>query len=120
VLRAITGYSLTVFGDGSNWRPFVHVKDVARAFLFFAFKGKSGEIYNIGCENYRISDVAEIVRREVNPAVSIVFDEKKKPEFSYHVRFEKAKLAGFETQYNLVEGIRDLANKIRDLRTFRG
>ena len=31
VFRALTGRPLTVYGDGSNWRPFVHVADAARA-----------------------------------------------------------------------------------------
>ncbi|AGK62030.1 Nucleoside-diphosphate-sugar epimerase [Archaeoglobus sulfaticallidus PM70-1] len=117
-LRAVTGYPLTVFGDGSNWRPFVHVRDVAKAFLFFIENGKSGEIYNIGRENYMIRDVAEIVKREVNPSIDILFTGKK-PEFSYHVSFEKSIQAGFEAEYTLAEGVKGLADKLKILKNFR-
>ena len=71
VLRAVLGYPLTVFGDGSNWRPFIHVKDSARAIAFLMKKGERGEIYNVGGENYRIRDVAKITKDSVNPKVRI-------------------------------------------------
>jgi UDP-glucose 4-epimerase len=32
VFRAVSGRPLTVYGDGSNWRPFVHVDDAAGAY----------------------------------------------------------------------------------------
>jgi len=32
VLRAVTGPPLTVYDDGSNWRPFVYVNDAVRAY----------------------------------------------------------------------------------------
>ena len=32
VFGAVTNRPLTVYGDGTNWRPFIHVKDAARAF----------------------------------------------------------------------------------------
>lgn len=116
-LRAVTGYPLTVFGDGSNFRPFVHVKDAAKAFIFFIENGRSGEIYNIGGENFRIRDVAEIVQRKAGP-VEILFTGKS-PEFSYHVRFDKAAKAGFEAEHTLADGVRELAEKLKSLRNLR-
>jgi UDP-glucose 4-epimerase len=118
VLRAVMGYPLTVFGDGSNFRPFVHVRDAANAFLFFIENGKAGEIYNIGCENLRIRDVAEIVRKEVNPSAEIVFTGKK-PEFSYHVKFDRASNAGFTPEFNLADGVRELAGRLESLRNLK-
>jgi len=32
VFRGLTDRPLTVYGDGSNWRPFIHVRDAARAY----------------------------------------------------------------------------------------
>ena len=116
VLRALSGKDLIVFGDGNNWRPFIHVRDAARACLFFAHHGKSGEIYNVGCENYRIREVAEIVRNVVNPSVEIHFLKDKKPEFSYHVDFTKMREAGFEPEYSLQDGVRDLAERLIKLK----
>jgi nucleoside-diphosphate-sugar epimerase len=33
VFRGLTDRPLTVYGDGSNWRPFAHMRDAARACL---------------------------------------------------------------------------------------
>jgi UDP-glucose 4-epimerase len=41
----------TVVGDGSQMRDFIHVKDVARAFLAAAESNWSGRIYNLGSSN---------------------------------------------------------------------
>ncbi len=115
VLRALAGQKLTVFGDGSNWRPFIHVHDAARAFLYFAEEGESGEIYNVGSENFTIRNVAEIVRDVVNN-VEIEFIRDIKPEFSYSVDFSKMLEAGFRPKFEIVAGIRDLANRLRKIR----
>jgi len=119
VLRAILGYSLTVFGEGDNWRPFVHVKDAARAFLFLRDKGRSGEIYNVGGENFRIKEVAEVIREIVNPSADIEFVKDRKPEFSYNVDFTKIRKLGFKTTFDLHSGVKDLASRLRILKNLR-
>lgn len=116
VLRALLGYDLTVFGDGKNWRPFVHVYDAARAFLFLTENGKRGEIYNVGRENLRIRDVAKIVRDLINPKINIKFNKEIKPEFSYSVNFDKISKARFEFKYNFKNGVLDLARRLRKLK----
>ena len=116
VLRAILGYNLTVFGKGENWRPFIHVEDAANAFLFLMEKGKEGEIYNVGGENFKIKDVAEIVRSLVNPKIDIEFLVDREPEFSYSVNFRKIQELGFKPKYSLKKGIEDLAEKLKVLK----
>jgi nucleoside-diphosphate-sugar epimerase len=63
VFRALTDRPLTVCGDGSNWRPFVHVEDAARAFADAAIRPERwpAAVYNVGAnaENYRIETIAE-------------------------------------------------------------
>ena len=46
--QLVHGYPLTIIGDGSQSRDFVHVTDVARAFVMAAESNASGEIINIG------------------------------------------------------------------------
>ncbi len=118
-LRALMNYPLTVFGKGNNWRPFIHVSDVARAFLHFLENGKSGETYNVGSENYTIGDLAIAIKEVVNPDVGLIYVEDKEPEFSYHVDFSKAKKEGFEPVYSLKKGIKDLAKKLTHLKNYR-
>lgn len=55
---------LGVMRDGSQWRPFVHVKDTSRAFIEVAEADRdkvNGEIFNVGSnsQNYQIKNLAE-------------------------------------------------------------
>ena len=55
---------VTIQGDGSNIRAFLHVFDVCRAFNLILEKGKVGEIYNIGSDEdseYTVSEIAKIL-----------------------------------------------------------
>ncbi|MFP3945921.1 MAG: NAD-dependent epimerase/dehydratase family protein [Archaeoglobaceae archaeon] len=119
VLRSILGYPLTVFGDGNNWRPFIHVKDAARSFLYLIDKGKSGEIYNVGGENLTIKEVAELVTSKIHPPIKVEFDDSYIPEFSYSVDFSKILELGFQPEYDLEMGIEHLSHKLRDLKELR-
>jgi len=114
VVRALTGHPLTVYGDGSNWRPFVHVSDAARAYAHATLypEAWSAPVYNVGSDagNFRIADVAEVVREEVGP-VDVTYLEDKHPGPSYHVDFDRLAETGFETEWTLREGVRDLADR---------
>jgi len=114
VFRALTGRPLTVYGDGSNWRPFVHVADAARAYAHAALDPDDwpAPVYNVGSDagNYRIADVADVVREEVGP-VDVTYLEDEHPGPSYHVNFDRLDETGFETEWTLREGVRDLADR---------
>ena len=59
------GESLTIVGDGSQRRDFIHVKDVARANYLAAtvpLKGHEGEVFNVGSANpYSIQQIADLI-----------------------------------------------------------
>jgi nucleoside-diphosphate-sugar epimerase len=118
VFRALTDRPLTVYGDGSNWRPFIHVRDAAGAFAHAVRHPDqwSELIYNVGAndENYRIADVAEVVREELNSGLEITYLEDEHPGPSYHVNFDRLESTGFEPERTLREGVRELANVFRD------
>jgi len=44
------GRPLTIHGDGSARRSFLHVRDVASAFDVICHRGEIGEVYNIGTD----------------------------------------------------------------------
>ncbi|MFC6864178.1 NAD-dependent epimerase/dehydratase family protein [Halomicroarcula sp. GCM10025817] len=112
VFRALTGRPLTVYGDGSNWRPFVHVRDAARAYADAVLHPETWDewVYNVGSEdgNYRVAEIADIVADEVAP-VDVTYLEDEHPGPSYHVNFDRLASTGFETEWTLREGVRDLA-----------
>ena len=60
------GESLTIVGDGTQRRDFVHVSDVARANLMAAMLDISpeyfGQVFNIGCgKNYSVQEIADAI-----------------------------------------------------------
>ena len=53
---------VTIQGDGSNLRDFLHSNDTANAFEIILEKGVVGEIYNIGCDENMAYSVLEIAK----------------------------------------------------------
>lgn len=59
---------VTIQGQGTTVRAFLHAHDTARAFELILEKGKVGEIYNIGCDEgmeYSVMEVAQKLIREI-------------------------------------------------------
>jgi len=128
VFRALTGRPLTVYGDGSNWRPFVHVADAARAYAAAALAPAewSRLRYNVGAneENYRVEEVAEIVHDAISEAtedttddatddVPVTYLEEEHPGPSYHVEFDRLAETGFDLEWTLAEGVDDIVARFR-------
>ncbi|MFC6723314.1 NAD-dependent epimerase/dehydratase family protein [Halobium palmae] len=113
VFRALTDRPLTVYGDGSNWRPFIHVRDAARAYRHAACHPDDWPhlAYNVGRndENYRISEIAAIVRDELDRSLDITYLRDEQPGPSYHVSFDRLAETGFEPRYSVREGVVELA-----------
>lgn len=80
--------------DGSPWRPLVHIEDISRAFLAVLDAPREkvhNQAYNVGrtSENYRIRDLAEIVR-DVVPNCRVDFAPDAGPDKrNYRVDFTK-------------------------------
>lgn len=51
VLRMLEGKTLPIYGDGKNVRDWVYVLDHCEALRLCLFRGKVGEVYNIGADN---------------------------------------------------------------------
>jgi UDP-glucose 4-epimerase len=121
VFRGLTGRPLTVYGDGSNWRPFIHVEDAARAYAEAALEPDAWPqlTYNVGSteENYRIAEIAEVVSEELDRDIDITYLEDQHPGPSYHVNFDRLSETGFEPEWTLREGVRDIADRLRRTKT---
>ena len=113
VFRALTERPLTVYGDGSNWRPFIHVRDAARAYAHAACHPEQwpDHVYNVGVNdaNYRVREIAEAVQTELDCDLTITYLEDEHPGPSYHVNFDKVTTTGFQPEHSLRDGIRELA-----------
>ena len=63
------GQKVTIQGDGTNVRAFLHVNDVCSALKLVLEKGVIGEIYNIGSDDeqeYTVSQIAEILIKKIH------------------------------------------------------
>jgi nucleoside-diphosphate-sugar epimerase len=109
-LYAYKHRKLFVTGGGQQWRPLIHVRDVARAFMqvMDAPREKvSGEAFNVGSsdQNYQIYQIAQMVRDVVpHTTLEIVPDDPDKR--SYNVSFDKIeRVLGYRVEKSPYEGI---------------
>lgn len=75
VSQALSGQSLTVYGDGSQVRSFSWVKDTVRALTRLMEKPEAnGEIFNVGSEEeITIKEAAEKIKAMTQSHSSLVF-----------------------------------------------
>ncbi|TKX52002.1 NAD(P)-dependent oxidoreductase, partial [Halorubrum sp. SP3] len=103
-------------------RPFIHVRDAARAYLDAALDPDTWpqRVYNVGSNdgNYRIAEIAEIVREELDRDLDVTYLEDEQPGPSYHVNFDRLAETGFETEWTLREGVWDIANELTGTEVF--
>ncbi|HJO22480.1 MAG: NAD-dependent epimerase/dehydratase family protein [Myxococcota bacterium] len=70
--KALNGEPLTISGDGSQYRKFVYVEDIARAHLLAMQEHAAGETYNLeGAEKVTVLEVAERIRELLGEGVKI-------------------------------------------------
>jgi nucleoside-diphosphate-sugar epimerase len=113
--HAVTSGKVLLMSDGSPWRPLVHIRDIINAFqacLVAPREAIHDEAFNIGMmgENYRIRDVAEIVK-EVVPGCEVEYAPDASPDTrNYRVDFSKAneRLPGFNPTWTLRDGVEEL------------
>jgi nucleoside-diphosphate-sugar epimerase len=120
VALAFTAGSVFIKGDGTPWRPLVHVEDVAHGFLA-ALKAPReavhNEVFNLGREeeNYRVSAIAEVVRETV-PGCRIEYAKEPSPDRRC-CRADFGKIArtipGYKPTWNIRRGAEELYNAFR-------
>ena len=100
---------LVVYGE-QFWRPYVHVRDVARAVgtvLEAPGEDIAGQVFNVGDneENYRKLDIVELLKERV-PTAEIQFVKKDEDPRDYRVRFDRIQeRLGFQTELDVPQGI---------------
>ncbi len=78
IVDAPDGGTVTVWGDGTAVRSFIHVVDVAAAIQLILDDGAGGTAYNVDTsEAVTIRDLATLIRDLAAPTVSLEFDPSK-------------------------------------------
>ena len=107
------GY-LDVFLPYSS-RPYVHVRDAARAVILAMQKAESqNDVFNVGdtSENYRKIDIVEEVKKVV-PSLKVEFVEKGSDPRDYRVSFEKIKRKlGYTITRRVPDGVREVYSAV--------
>ena len=107
---------VTIQGDGSNVRAFLHALDVAKALDLILEKGKIGEIYNIGSDEdkeYTVLQIAHIlinlIKKTENYDDYIEYVEDRPfNDKRYYISNEKVKALGWSIEKDFMEGLREL------------
>ena len=121
VVNNLVGFAHTtgrivIQSDGTPWRPLVHVRDIARAFMAVLDAPRElvhDEAFNVGssAENYRIRDLAAIIE-DVMPEATAEFAEGGGPDLrSYQVDCSKIArvLPDFRPAWTVRDGVEELA-----------
>jgi nucleoside-diphosphate-sugar epimerase len=104
--------SLEVFGE-RFWRPYVHVRDAARAIRITLESPASrvgGEVFNVGRsdENYRKLDLVGMIREQVDRG-TVSFVHRDEDPRDYKVSFEKiARVLGFQPAMTVADGVAEI------------
>ena len=110
---------IRIQSDGSPWRPLIHCRDIARAFLAFATAPRDvihNKAINVGAnsENVQVRDVGNQVNRLMPSAKITYTGEVGADPRNYRVKFDLLYrlLPNFKLQYNLVSGMEELHRKM--------
>jgi len=115
--KASNGEPITIF-NGQQWRPFIHVCDVARGImkvLDAPLSAVSGEVFNVGDAemNFTLSQLAEQIR-EIFPGAAVEYVDNSDRR-DYRVSFDKihARL-GYQCVHDLEYGVREIRNAVME------
>lgn len=90
---------------GEQWRPVLHVKDSAKAFVSVSFANKnkvSGQVFNVGSnkQNYKIKNLAKEIISAIGDKTQIMTQNVEVDFRSYRVSFNKIrKILNFKTTH---------------------
>ncbi len=105
-----TGRSLTVFGQGDQVRPFIHVRDVSAAIRFgLTIQGNlPGNVFNVCGPNASVLELVETLQ-SINPQVRVHYTEQDVlTHLSIEVDSSRFQSLGWSSRVSLLDGLKDL------------
>jgi nucleoside-diphosphate-sugar epimerase len=114
----VTRGAVSIQSGGTQWRPLVHISDIARAFvaaLEAPHDQVCGQVFNVGAnnENYQVCEIARLVAAEI-PRCRVEGDTAfSGPDArSYRVDFSKIsrQLPSFRTAWRAAGGAQELCS----------
>lgn len=114
--KAITQGYIVIY-ESHFMRTFIHVHDMARAFLF-AIENQDkmkNQIYNVGSEKMNRSkkDICEMIKSHVNFYVHYADIGEDQDKRNYVVSYKKINSLGFDTTISIDDGIKELIKALK-------
>jgi nucleoside-diphosphate-sugar epimerase len=123
VNKAVSDKTIVLF-ERTFKRNFLHVRDAARAFLWtmLNWERMNGKTYNVGHPDYNITkeELCNMIKEKV-PDLNIFYSEigQDPDKRNYVVSNARILATGFTFNYDLKEGIAELARGYEALRDYR-
>lgn len=121
VAAALLDRRIFIKSDGTPWRPLVHAEDICRAFVAIAESAREkvhNQAFNVGRtnENYRVSEVAEIVQQLV-PGCEVAYDPEGGPDKRcYRVTCDKleSEVPDFQPKWTVRSGAEQMLHAYQE------
>ena len=113
ILRSSQGESLPVYGDGSNVREWIYVKDNCRAIETVVHEASAGEVYNIGSgEEMRNIDVTRKIIQKTDASMDQIefVEDRKGHDYRYSLNSTKIEELGWSPEWSFDQGLTKTVN----------
>ena len=117
--KAYIDKKMSVFG-GEQWRPLLHVQDVANA-IAHTLDTQTNGVFNLHYKNFKIIEIANEIKNKISDVeietTPLPFQDAR----NYQVSSDKLKDAtGFQATVDLIQGINEMyelisSNRIKDI-----
>src|SRR3989338_6678291 len=111
--RALQGKNILLNGDGTQYRPFLHVKDASRSIMTVMEEDSNitnRQVFNVGNSNlnFMIKDLVHLIANYF-PNTPIETVAQNKDNRSYRVSFKKfEKICSFQCLYGIEQGLKEI------------
>ena len=121
VQQLLDGKQVTIQGDGTNVRAFLHVTDVCSALKLVLEKGQIGEIYNIGSDDHQEYTVTQVAHLLIDKILKTTDYEKwisyieDRPfnDKRYYISNKKVKDLGWTINIEFDKGLDELIETMK-------
>lgn len=108
-------HPITLFGDGEQLRPFIHVRDAADAIVHALTHGLPAPVYNLVGTTASVRTVVEAIQASA-PQTAVHYTEQDiRTHYSFDVRNTRLVDTGWEPRVSLAHGLGELIARFRSL-----
>ncbi|MFB1081786.1 dTDP-glucose 4,6-dehydratase [Jeotgalibacillus sp. JSM ZJ347] len=111
ITNALQDKKLPIYGDGSNVRDWLHVRDHCKAIDLVVHKGRPGEVYNIGGHNEKTNnEIVQMITDQLKVSKDLITYVADRPGHDKRYAIDPAKITaelGWQPSYYFEEGLKE-------------